>query len=277
MGTLGKKNTDSTRKGETRVVKKNLNPAWDQEFELRVLPGDLKSEVLSIQVWDKDLIGSDDLIGEATLPLAAVLWQPLSPADRKNSYAWHKVCDKAGNACGDVRLGLSFQPRAATDCSGDNKTLEIHVVSKGPHVHEATGAASMPAAAPAARLLDPVQPELPCERADSPRDSFSRALTVALSTAEAAVDQGKIDDAVVRKGGGGRRKVHDLLYSGAPVLRAGQDERLPRVISALAGIKIVAIAAGGAHSLFLTSKLARRQRLVARCVLCVLCSSSNVK
>jgi hypothetical protein len=279
VGTLGKKKTNSTTKGVTRVVERNLNPVWDEEFELRVLPGDLESEVLSVEVWDKDRIGSDDLIGEATLPLAAVLWQPLSPADRKNSYAWHKICDKAGKACGDLRLGLSFQPPASHDSSGDT-TLKTDVVSESPHVQEVTGAAAMSAAAPAARLSAPAarlsEPELPCEMADAPRDSFSRALTVALSAAEAAVDEGKGDDAAVRKGGRGRRRVEDLLYSGAPVVRAGQDERLPRVISALAGIKIVAIAAGGAHSLFLTSKLARRQRLVARCVLCVLCSSRTV-
>ena len=52
-----------------------------------------------------------------------------------------------------------------------------------------------------------------------------------------------------------------------PVARAGQDESLPRLISAMTGIKVVAIAAGGAHTLMLTSKLARRQRLIARTVM----------
>ena len=53
----------------------------------------------------------------------------------------------------------------------------------------------------------------------------------------------------------------------AKVPKIGQDERLPRIISAMTGIKVVAVAAGGAHTLLLTSKLARRQRLIARIVL----------
>ena len=51
------------------------------------------------------------------------------------------------------------------------------------------------------------------------------------------------------------------------VAKAGQDERLPSIVSGMIGIKIVGIAAWAANTLFFTSKLARRQQLIARHVL----------
>jgi hypothetical protein len=241
---------DKAKRVQTKVIKKNCNPEWlDETLQLQVSMADIVEGVLRVRVFDKDLVGADDLIGEVLVALSAV------SAKEFVAPRWLPILDESQTKTGEIRLQLALPPLAKPqqDASSSSNVLL--------------------AAAPAARLSEP---ELPCEMADATLDSFSRALTVALSAAEAAVVEGKGDDAVVRKGGRGRRRVEDLLYSWAPVVRAGQDERLPRVISALAGIKIVAIAAGGAHSLFLTSKLARRQRLVARCVLCVLCSSSTV-
>ena len=254
-------------------MKKTLSPVWDQEFELEVLAAELEREVLSIQVFDKDLIGADDLIGETTLPLASILSQPLSPAKRAQAYAWHSICNKASKPCGYVKLGLSFQPPQAPDSHGDAKT------GSAPEKHDVHEAADQVEARMPAALVPAVavaaDPGPAPERAGTPRDSFSRALTEKLAAAGGATDGGPGSAAIGARGGGGRQRAADLLYKGAPVVGAGQDEYLPRVVAALAGVKIVAIAAGGAHSLFLTSKLARRQRLVARYVyvgcVCVVC------
>jgi hypothetical protein len=77
-------------------------------------------------------------------------------------------------------------------------------------------------------------------------------------TGESGVKEGEGGDEEAGGGGG---------WCVGPVAKAGQDERLPRIVSGMTGIKIVGIAAGGAHTLLLTSKLARRQRLIARHVL----------
>lgn len=46
---------------KTRIVYKNLNPEWDEEFEIRV---EDMSAPLHVSVWDNDILGADDLIGE---------------------------------------------------------------------------------------------------------------------------------------------------------------------------------------------------------------------
>jgi len=87
----------------------------------------------------------------------------------------------------------------------------------------------------------------------------AKRLTIGnLVTGERGVKEGEGGDEGAGGGGG--------LCVGQ-VAKAGQDERLPRIVSGMIGIKIVGIAAGGAHTLLLTSKLARRQRLITRHVL----------
>jgi Ca2+-dependent lipid-binding protein len=55
---------------KTKVVKKNLNPAWDQEFSFSV--GDVR-DVLKLYVYDEDMIGIDDFLGQVKVPLEDVL------------------------------------------------------------------------------------------------------------------------------------------------------------------------------------------------------------
>ncbi|EKX38147.1 hypothetical protein GUITHDRAFT_77473, partial [Guillardia theta CCMP2712] len=50
-----------SEKRKSKVIKKDLNPEWNEKFEMVV--SDL-NDSLRVSVWDKDLIGSDDLIGE---------------------------------------------------------------------------------------------------------------------------------------------------------------------------------------------------------------------
>jgi Ca2+-dependent lipid-binding protein len=46
---------------KTRIIYKNLNPEWDEEFEMTI--EDMRTP-LHVSVWDNDLLGADDLIGE---------------------------------------------------------------------------------------------------------------------------------------------------------------------------------------------------------------------
>jgi len=52
----------------TRVVEKNLNPIWNEEFVLHPHRPDL--DIIQIQVFDKDRIGADTFLGKVNLPVA---------------------------------------------------------------------------------------------------------------------------------------------------------------------------------------------------------------
>ena len=57
-------------KRKTKVVKKELAPEWNEKFEIIVEDLNLP---LNLSVWDKDMIGSDDMIGETMIPLTPLV------------------------------------------------------------------------------------------------------------------------------------------------------------------------------------------------------------
>ncbi|KAK8962437.1 C2 and GRAM domain-containing protein [Platanthera guangdongensis] len=78
------------QRAKTRIVKKSLNPLWDEEFSFRV--GDLREELI-VSVLDEDKYFSDDFIGQVKLPLAKVMdadnlslgtvWYQLQPRSKR--------------------------------------------------------------------------------------------------------------------------------------------------------------------------------------------------
>ena len=64
---------DKATRMQTKVIKKNCNPEWrDQTLQLQVSLADIAGGDLHVRVFDKDLVGSDDLIGEVRVTLSAV-------------------------------------------------------------------------------------------------------------------------------------------------------------------------------------------------------------
>jgi len=62
------------QKHKTKVVYKELNPRWDETFQMVVNTAGLRpSHPLLLSVFDKDMIGADDLIGQATIDLERIL------------------------------------------------------------------------------------------------------------------------------------------------------------------------------------------------------------
>ncbi|CAI9590426.1 unnamed protein product [Staurois parvus] len=57
---------------QTRVIKENLNPRWDQAFEILVT--DVPGQDIEFQVFDKD-IDKDDFLGRCKVPVKTVLKQ----------------------------------------------------------------------------------------------------------------------------------------------------------------------------------------------------------
>jgi Ca2+-dependent lipid-binding protein len=47
------------------VVKKNLNPVWNEEFVWLVKYSDIASTPLSLEVFDDDVLSADDSLGMA--------------------------------------------------------------------------------------------------------------------------------------------------------------------------------------------------------------------
>ena len=121
---------------KTKVIKKNLNPQWNETLKLLASEEEMRNESVLVQVWDKDLIGSDDLIGAFSLPLAAIadigsggpsgslagatvsedaetsakamVSEELAggTGDPTPSVTWYTLLDAAGNAAGEVLLGI---------------------------------------------------------------------------------------------------------------------------------------------------------------------------
>ena len=55
------------KKNRTKTIKKNLNPVWNHNFDIEFNPQVCKA--LSIEIYDHDALGKDDLIGSATISL----------------------------------------------------------------------------------------------------------------------------------------------------------------------------------------------------------------
>ncbi|OVA19744.1 C2 calcium-dependent membrane targeting [Macleaya cordata] len=93
------------QKFRTKVVKKNLNPSWGEDFSFRV--EDLKEELL-ISVLDEDTFFNHDFVGQLKLPISEVFdaenkslgtaWYTLQPKNKKSK---HKDC-------GEILLSISL-------------------------------------------------------------------------------------------------------------------------------------------------------------------------
>lgn len=72
---------------KTKVVKKSLNPTW--ENEIFRIPTTANTSNLDISVWDEDIVGKDEFMGQVTIPVADFTsgskekWYPLAQRKEK--------------------------------------------------------------------------------------------------------------------------------------------------------------------------------------------------
>ncbi|MQL67970.1 hypothetical protein Taro_000238 [Colocasia esculenta] len=100
-------------RSKTKVIKKNLNPSWDEEFSFKV---DDLSEELTLSVMDEDKYFNDDFVGQVKVAVSAVLeaekkmlgtgWYALQPKSSKKSK--HKDC-------GEIRLMIYLSQNSSFD------------------------------------------------------------------------------------------------------------------------------------------------------------------
>ncbi|NXC46700.1 RASL1 protein, partial [Penelope pileata] len=56
---------------ETAVIKKTRFPRWDEVLEFKLAEGKLGNGVLRVEVWDWDIVGKNDFLGQVEVPLDA--------------------------------------------------------------------------------------------------------------------------------------------------------------------------------------------------------------
>jgi hypothetical protein len=98
----------------TKIKFRTLDPVWNETFELELLSKDYVD--VRLTVMDNDLVGADDLIGEAMAECAS--WRQQQWLPLENS--------EFPDGCGDILIEAWRRNRAVSPCSS---TLRIKVIS----------------------------------------------------------------------------------------------------------------------------------------------------
>ncbi|KAK7246030.1 hypothetical protein RIF29_40887 [Crotalaria pallida] len=92
----------------TKVIKKCLNPKWDEEFSFRV---DDLNEELVISVMDEDKFLIDDFVGQLKVPMSLVFDEEI----KSLGTAWYSLQPKSKKSknkeAGEVRLSIYFSTK----------------------------------------------------------------------------------------------------------------------------------------------------------------------
>ncbi|KAG6695636.1 hypothetical protein I3842_09G108100 [Carya illinoinensis] len=104
------------QKAKTKVVKKSLDPLWDEEFGFRV--DDLNEELL-VSVLDEDKYFNDDFVGQLKVPVSRVF----DSDDQSLGPAWYSLQPKNKKSknkdCGEILLTIYFsQNNSFLDLNG---------------------------------------------------------------------------------------------------------------------------------------------------------------
>ena len=90
---------------KTNVIRKTLNPEWNETFEINIRENQ-RTEVLTLEVFDKDLIGKDDSLGKITLELDHLSLRQVFSGDLLTS--WHALEQEPG-IVGNGEVQLSYE------------------------------------------------------------------------------------------------------------------------------------------------------------------------
>jgi Ca2+-dependent lipid-binding protein len=100
------------KKRKSKAIKKSLNPEWHEELEF---PGEAEQmRALDIDLWDHDLIGSDDKLGTAKVDLTDCIMFPRTTKT---------FADVPLSTQGTVTLRATYVPRPPQIRGGDSQEL----------------------------------------------------------------------------------------------------------------------------------------------------------
>ena len=89
------------------MIKRSLEPDWkDERFEFRGTIGSLAQETLVVEVFDHDAMSFNDSLGEAKVPLAALLRRGLN--EELTLHLKGEATKHRPEATGHVRIVLSW-------------------------------------------------------------------------------------------------------------------------------------------------------------------------
>jgi len=97
---------------KTKIIYKTLSPTWNETFEF--LKPDANGAV-SLKLWDKDKIGSDDFLGEVTLKLSEF---PAGDTDRWLKLDNEPKVKKVGNKPGEIHIVVHVDGKAPVKAGG---------------------------------------------------------------------------------------------------------------------------------------------------------------
>lgn len=113
---------------QTRVVQKTISPVWKENFISYV---DNPFKPLTFQVYDKDLVGTDDFMGEATLDLTSLQLGKMTGLvlDLKNGDNEDLIKkNKKRKPLGAINIKISLTPISKEDM---NEVLRAEKLNKG--------------------------------------------------------------------------------------------------------------------------------------------------
>merc|ERR1712018_343731 len=96
---------------QTKSIVKTTNPKWDEHFSVHI---DNPFKAITLQVYDKDLVGSDDFMGEATIDLTDLNLKKtqdfqLALGDANNEDLI-KIKNKKRKTLGTIHLKVTLSP-----------------------------------------------------------------------------------------------------------------------------------------------------------------------
>ncbi|CAO3616193.1 unnamed protein product [Cunninghamella blakesleeana] len=113
------------KKYTTGVVKQNLNPTWNFEFDISLSHNKIPN-LINITVWDKDMIGRD-FLGEVSIPFKNIFDRNNGGSidgcarhysDPENQSAWYTLNKRMekNNVSGDISLKFGFHEETIRNC-----------------------------------------------------------------------------------------------------------------------------------------------------------------
>ena len=117
--------TLGTRVHLTRVIKKELNPKWNERFSFTAKLKQMVTRPLTIEVFDEDLLKADDSLGAASLDVASLV-ETLTDASERPPDAWAagRSTDHVGADSGIYRLNID--PRRGVSSAQSSTSSSVH-------------------------------------------------------------------------------------------------------------------------------------------------------
>lgn len=100
-----------SRVWHTSVKPKTLSPEWEEDFLIGTRENIDTASVCLVEVMDKDIGGSDDLLGKLEFPMPNIM------AGDYAEPAWHKLEQRSGSgieAQGSLRMSVRYEPAPST-------------------------------------------------------------------------------------------------------------------------------------------------------------------